>query len=104
MLDAIAVSKKILKKWGAPASILGSLIGLDSGRLSLYFSGKLPIPNEVGIELEKAARSLDSVCECFSPAKLDFRDFLTFRTLVEKQRAGKLYARVLVEDELETKQ
>lgn len=99
MLDAVSVSKTILAKWNAPASILGSLVGIDSGRLSQYFSGKLAVPNTVAVELEKTARDLDAVCECFAPAKLDFRDFLTMKMLIEKKRAGQLYARVLVENE-----
>jgi hypothetical protein len=96
-LDAVSISKAILAKWNAPASILGSLVGIDSGRLSQYFSGKLAVPNTIAVELEKTARDLDAVCECFAPAKLDFRDFLTIRMLLEKKRAGLLYARVIVE-------
>lgn len=99
MLDAVGISKTILAKWDAPASILGSLVGIDSGRLSQYFSGKLAVPSSVAVELEKTARDLDAVCECFAPAKLDFRNFLTMKMLIEKKRAGKLYARVLVEEE-----
>lgn len=98
MIDAITIAKEILQKRGAPTSILGSLVGIDSSRLSQYFSRKLAVPNSVATELEKAARELDKVCQCFMPARLDFRDYITIKMLIEKHRAGKLYARVLVDE------
>jgi hypothetical protein len=88
--DIVSILRRELAQSGCPASTVGALAQISSGKISAYLNGAVPCPAQHDLRLRKTWASLKKLVDYAQPLPIDFRKVTQLRTAINMVESGEL--------------